>query len=153
MKKINFTNGQAPALNGTNLNQLQTNTEDAINELNMNITKNVLLFDGVAGKGEILTLNDDYTKYNFLLVVTGTDTEDFGSVLIGSTLSTSDEISVQKLFCTYNGQTQIHVCTLHVIDTKHLKINGAFWQRLANEGVAGLGILNDVYVRKIYGSM
>lgn len=31
MEKINFTNGQAPALNGENLNQLQTNVENAIN--------------------------------------------------------------------------------------------------------------------------
>lgn len=31
MEKINFKNGQAPALNATNLNQLQTNIENAIN--------------------------------------------------------------------------------------------------------------------------
>lgn len=30
MEKINFKNGQAPALNATNLNQLQTNIENAI---------------------------------------------------------------------------------------------------------------------------
>ena len=33
MEKINFVNGQAPALNGTNLNQMQTNFENAIREL------------------------------------------------------------------------------------------------------------------------
>lgn len=32
MEKINFTNGQAPAINETNLNQLQSNVENAINE-------------------------------------------------------------------------------------------------------------------------
>lgn len=32
MEKINFTNGQAPALNGTNLNKLQENIEQAISE-------------------------------------------------------------------------------------------------------------------------
>ena len=31
MEKINFINNQAPALNATNLNQLQTNVENAIN--------------------------------------------------------------------------------------------------------------------------
>lgn len=30
MEKITFVNGQAPALNATNLNQLQENVEDAI---------------------------------------------------------------------------------------------------------------------------
>ena len=35
MEKINFTNGKAPALNGTNLNQLQDNIEEAINSLKL----------------------------------------------------------------------------------------------------------------------
>ena len=39
MNKINFTNGQAPAINATNLNQLQTNVENAINEVNDEIAK------------------------------------------------------------------------------------------------------------------
>ena len=33
MEKINFINNQAPALNATNLNQLQTNIENAINSV------------------------------------------------------------------------------------------------------------------------
>lgn len=33
MEKINFKNGQAPALNETNLNQMQDNIENAINEV------------------------------------------------------------------------------------------------------------------------
>lgn len=33
MEKINFINNQAPALNATNLNQLQTNIETAINSV------------------------------------------------------------------------------------------------------------------------
>lgn len=32
MDKINFVNNQAPALNATNLNQLQTNVENFVNE-------------------------------------------------------------------------------------------------------------------------
>ena len=32
MEKINFVNNQAPAINGSNLNQLQTNVENAIEE-------------------------------------------------------------------------------------------------------------------------
>lgn len=35
MEKINFVNKQAPAINGVNLNQLQTNIENAINEIEM----------------------------------------------------------------------------------------------------------------------
>lgn len=32
MQKINFVNGQEPALNANNLNLIQTNTENAIND-------------------------------------------------------------------------------------------------------------------------
>lgn len=35
MTKINFVNGQAPALNDVTLNQLQTNIENAINEIKL----------------------------------------------------------------------------------------------------------------------
>lgn len=34
MDKINFINGQQPAINDTNLNQMQTNIENAINNVN-----------------------------------------------------------------------------------------------------------------------
>ena len=37
MEKINFVNGQAPAINGTNLNQLQTNVEEAIEDAMNNV--------------------------------------------------------------------------------------------------------------------
>lgn len=33
MEKVNFINGQAPAINGTNLNQLQTNVENEFGDL------------------------------------------------------------------------------------------------------------------------
>lgn len=35
MTKINFVNGQPPALNDVTLNQLQTNIENAINEIKL----------------------------------------------------------------------------------------------------------------------
>lgn len=37
MEKINFVNGSAPALNATNLNQMQTNLENAITEMQTNV--------------------------------------------------------------------------------------------------------------------
>lgn len=46
MEKINFINGQAPAINGTNLNQMQDNTENAIND----VKQNDIITDGEAVK-------------------------------------------------------------------------------------------------------
>lgn len=37
MEKITFINGQAPAINGTNLNKIQTNVENAINGVQANV--------------------------------------------------------------------------------------------------------------------
>lgn len=37
MEKINFTNGQEPAINGANLNLMQTNAENAINDTDKKI--------------------------------------------------------------------------------------------------------------------
>lgn len=52
MEKINFINGQAPAINGTNLNQMQTNTENAINEVDTKLEdsgwKDIPLAEGVS---------------------------------------------------------------------------------------------------------
>lgn len=39
MEKINFTNGQAPAINGANLNKIQENVENAINPLETTVNE------------------------------------------------------------------------------------------------------------------
>ena len=43
MEKINFINNQAPALNATNLNQLQTNIENELINIYANAGDNVEL--------------------------------------------------------------------------------------------------------------
>lgn len=50
MEKINFTNGQAPAINGTNLNQLQTNVEEAISDVSDYSTEEKVIGTWVDGK-------------------------------------------------------------------------------------------------------
>ena len=52
MIKITFVNGQAPALNATNLNQLQTNIENAINGLILSGTS----LPATADEGQIFLL-------------------------------------------------------------------------------------------------
>ena len=46
MEKINFTNGQEPALNDTNLNQLQDNVEEAITEVKEYVDSQIESGDG-----------------------------------------------------------------------------------------------------------
>ena len=47
MDKINFQNKKLPALNATNLNQLQTNVETAINQVNQIKNGNITAKDGI----------------------------------------------------------------------------------------------------------
>ena len=50
MEKINFVNGQEPALNGTNLNQLQTNIEEAIEKKQAYSTNEQVIGTWINGK-------------------------------------------------------------------------------------------------------
>ena len=56
MEKINFINNQAPALNATNLNQLQTNIENGITESN--------IFRNLWNNGDISANRDNYYTLN-----------------------------------------------------------------------------------------
>ena len=60
MEKINFTNGQAPAINGSNLNQLQTNVEEAINEIVPKTDKNIIT--AKLASSYTLTKTSEYEK-------------------------------------------------------------------------------------------
>ena len=87
MEKINWINGQAGGtpLSAENLNQMQTNIEDAIDEvntsLNTKITGTSLYEDSTGTKGTV-TLSDSAANYNFLEIFfynssTGTNTHKF----------------------------------------------------------------------------
>ena len=60
MEKINFVNGSQPAINDTNLNQLQTNVENSINALQSNVNDMI----STLGIEEEKTVNGiHYIKY------------------------------------------------------------------------------------------
>ena len=69
MEKINFINNQAPAINETNLNQLQTNVENAINEAKPKVTENRVLVSNSDGFVSASEITD--TELNYLDGATG----------------------------------------------------------------------------------
>ena len=80
MEKINFVNGKEPAINGTNLNQLQTNVENAINEKNI-ITASFNTNHVIASSSsEKVNLDTSVKEGNKLSLVNG-------SILIGKGVS------------------------------------------------------------------
>lgn len=64
MTKITFTNGTTPALNATNLNQMQTNIENAINSLNP-----VLLYNNTNGATGTVTLSETAANFQYLEIL------------------------------------------------------------------------------------
>lgn len=66
MQKITFVNNQSPALNADNLNQLQTNVENAINDLNVKTLKAYILYNNSSGSNTSITLSDSKNNYGFL---------------------------------------------------------------------------------------
>lgn len=61
MTKITFVNGTTPAINDTNLNQMQTNIENAINEL-----KPVVLYNNATGTTGNVTLSATTANFAYL---------------------------------------------------------------------------------------
>lgn len=80
MTKITFTNGTTPALNATNLNQMQTNIENAINALIP-----VQLFNNTSGTLSTITLSETSANFTYLEIFYTRNTVDgFSSIKVYS---------------------------------------------------------------------
>lgn len=63
MEKINFTNGQEPALNGTNLNQMQNNIENAMDTLKEELKLSILKMQNPIGHIRMETTDTNPADY------------------------------------------------------------------------------------------
>ena len=66
MTKITFVNGTTPAVNATNLNQMQTNIENAINALIP-----VVLYNNTSGTTGSVTLSETAANFSYLEIFFG----------------------------------------------------------------------------------
>lgn len=64
MTKITFVNGTTPAVNATNLNQMQTNIENTINALNP-----VVLYNNTNGATGTVTLSETAANFQYLEIL------------------------------------------------------------------------------------
>lgn len=69
MQKINFVNNQAPALNADNLNQLQTNVENAINGDDQTWTPTINTLEEVAPTITYTTQSGRYIRVGNLIYI------------------------------------------------------------------------------------
>lgn len=72
MNKITFVNGTTPAINDTNLNQMQTNIENAINVL-----KPVVLYTNNTGTTGTVTLSETSANFSYLDIFLRRDTWEY----------------------------------------------------------------------------
>lgn len=77
MEKINFVNGQEPAINDTNLNAIQDNVENAINEVqeSVNELKETILYENASGTNATsITMSETLANYKTVEVIYGYET-------------------------------------------------------------------------------
>lgn len=107
------------------------------------------MFYGNAKEGDAISLNDDFTKYKFLIVLTGTQTGYFGGELLAPILSKGNSMYIyaSKIYAnTYpDYDLQFHVTTFNVIDTNNLSVRCSLYKQF--EG----STLYQCYVKDIYG--
>ena len=101
MEKIDFANGQQPAVNDTNLNKMQANIENAINAVLAKITPTVL-FEGSATDN--FTINDDISNYKKVIIYYTDNNGSRTSRMFGNT-DLSNDITV-ALDSDYNAGEQ-----------------------------------------------
>lgn len=94
MEKINFVNGQAPALNADTLNQMQTNIENAIPEIIDNLTTEDATKVLSANQGKILNekINSSIKKYSCTVI--GGEKREKGIMELTDSVSNYDEIRI-----------------------------------------------------------
>lgn len=68
MDKIIFTDNQAPAISASNLNQIQTNVENAINQLQTNTINGTVLYEDTTGTNGNVTFNQTISSGNIEII-------------------------------------------------------------------------------------
>lgn len=136
MDKITFVNGEAPALNATNLNQLQTNIEEAIAKM-----LPVVLFQNDEGTiSENITLSGSVTDFSYLEIFYGIN----GAVRYSLR---SDKLVSQKVRLVHTGSSAIYFTDYIINDTSLTYVT-------AREIPHSTGVeteSNVIYVYKIIG--
>lgn len=94
MEKINFVNGQEPAINGTNLNKIQTNVEDAINEVNRSLETSI-------GTLEELNTTEKTNLVKAINEVNGKEVELLNEMLMGGNTIELDTSPYKRLLVTF----------------------------------------------------
>lgn len=149
MDKINFTNGKAPAINATNLNQMQTNVEAAI-ETAKNELKEVVLYESEGSK-ENITLNDSVENYYKIVIYYGNltfnrhnSTEIINPNGKQTTLTTNMRYSDNNAFYTYFDDVSISGVNIN-------QIAGGYFAVQTTGGIEYYYNANQISIYKVVG--
>lgn len=144
MDKINFVNGTQPAINDTNLNQMQINIENAIN-------------------GTILYENEAGTNINFTLNQSEKDFKELAVYSVENYSSSKEQIPITRIDTTnknfsisgmvFNNTKTCNFTTTYIIQDQQIKINNkASFERDYNTGnISGNLDINRILITKVIG--
>ena len=143
MEKINFVNNSEPYLSAENLNQLQTNIENAINGF--------VLYENESGTTENITLNETSSNYNAIEIMYGCDGYYFSTGKIFSpngkkiglqTPSVSETVD-ERIFI-YTSNWQINEGNINFIKASNKYMN-------PDNSIASFGTTSYIRIFKVIG--
>lgn len=141
MDKINFVNGSQPAINDTNLNQLQTNIENAIN--------GTVLYESEAGSKDEITLSDTVLNYNRVKMFYHYN-DIYGSVEVDNANNKIISLSVAFSITQFN-LSRIQYKDVRISGNKITNIKYGYLS-ISTAGTYGVSIEeNEIYIDKIIG--
>lgn len=148
MTKITFTNGTTPALNATNLNQMQTNIENAINALIP-----VQLFNNTSGTLSTITLSETSANFTYLEIFYTRNTADgFSSVKVYSPNGKYANLmlipaQISNDIGFYGARIYINGTSITFQNGKGMTINGSG----DNFYKSGYSITNEIKIFRVIG--
>lgn len=129
MDKITFVNGTTPAVNDTNLNQMQTNIENAINAL-----KPVVLYNNNTGTIADVTLSETAANFEYLEIFYLSSTDSGTGYAQNSTKVYNPNNKSAWLITGYSDSRStsdsfnVKICAINISGTSLTKTYGGGWE-------------------------
>lgn len=141
MTKITFVNGTTPAVNATNLNQMQTNIENAINALNP-----VVLYNNTNGATGTVTLSETAANFQYLEILYSKGGI-YQSVKVYS--PNNKKVSLLVGYLNSSSEAQLQLAKVTISGTQITRDTGGYINFYENAHYMGTG--TEVGIHRVLG--
>ena len=151
MDKIIFTDNQAPAISASNLNQIQTNVENAINQLQTNTINGTVLYEDTTGTNGNVTFSSSITSANNIEIIYCRRRVSTGTSVFKSTgklpYSSGMEIALDINFYSQDTNQQ-SIAKIVTASSSGLTVNGENTMQQSG-GQVVTGATTNIYITKV----